>query len=826
MPTIDARNNKDLLIMIMALGDAYLEKGLYGEAVKRYNQLLQFRVANKHIYTQLSKALIGLKKFDEKALAIYQKAIQYEPNNAEIYEVLARSFLKEGRDDAGALQVYEMALRSESAQFDKIAHHLSMAYFRQQQYDKCRHVTARLLNKSGYVPQAVDLHLRCSWQTAQFHETINLLKKLIDTTENPYVLTGQLCMTYLEKKFNGETRNQPQRFSFIDRHLVMEYLHQTKKFDTLQDLSFYLELKRFLFEKEYWGSFESAETVETESIYAYHSLEETQEQGGQARGGAPPFNLSGEVLNRLSPFETMSRRAGASRSTLTYDDFQKEGAAIFSSEEEASEHLDIAADTEILVTIELSNFDQICEDFGMEQVNQIRKKFFAVLTDCLEKYQVNHVWATANGLLIFTNDIIQGVSLCVDLLNILNRYNFVNEPQEQVHLAIGVHHAREGLLHNSEQTLRDLSTGLKIGIVSEPDLSVQDKPMYGKVFQKTDRIFLSAKAYREIKSSNRFKVNAIGQFKLKYLQENLSLFEVAWRNPIDELKFGYIKKLGRFELLAELGGKGAIKVYKAKDTNLQRFVILKVIQSEVFNSLPVNNPQKREFYQIASALGQLNHPNIVTIYEVDEDQDLTYIAREFVEGVPFTAMFKNGNFNGERFIKAIYQVFKGLVYSHRLGFFHLNLKPNNIMLGGNEEPKLMDFLIPGTLFDEYDNLQDESERLYLSPEQLHGQRGDNRSDIFSLGVIMYQVLTLKHPFMGGNYPSLAEAILNIVPPPPSTLNSQVPRFCDALVLKCLEKQPDNRFQTAEQVVNLLKKNFERILFSNFNFQIAQARDSY
>lgn len=822
----EVRNNKDLLIMIMALGDAYLEKGLYGEAAKRYEQLLQFKVANKHIYTNLSKSLIGLKRFDEQALDIYQKAIQYEPNNAEIYEVLAKSFLKDKRDDAGALQVYEMALRNDSTMFEKIAQHLSAAYYRQKDYEKCRQVTAKLLYKTGYIPAAVELNTRCAWETEQYHDTINLLKKLIDQTQNPELLMKQLCITYLEKKFSSEVKNQPERFSFIDRHLVMEYLHQTHKFETLQDLSFYLDLKRFLFEREYWGSFESPQTAETETIYAYHSFEETREFGVQAADGSGPFNLGSEVLNKLAPFETVTGKTSVARSRLTFEDFQKGGGAIFSEKGETSEHFVLPADSEIVITIELSNFRQVRQQFGAEQVEQIRKKFFVVVTDTLEKYQIINVWAASNGLLIFANDVIQAVSLSVDLLNILNRYNFVNEPKEQVHLSIGIHHARDGLQHNSEQTLRELSTGIKVGTAAEKDLTLADKPVYNKVFQKMDRVFLSAKAYREIKSSNRFKVNNVGQFKLKYLKDNLSLYEIAWRNPIDELKFGYIRRLGRFELLAELGGKGAIKVYKAKDATLQRFVIMKVIQSEAFNSLPANNPQKREFYQIASTLGQLNHPNIVTIYEVDEDQDLTYVAREFVEGEPFTDMFKNGNFNTERFIKAIYQVFKALVYCGRLGFLHLNLKPNNVLLSANDEPKLTDFYIPGALFDEHHGAEDEAHLLYKAPEQIKGQTADQRSDIFTLGIIMYQTLTLKHPFSAGTAESMAEAILGVTPQPPSALNVQSPRFLDALVLKCLEKDPQRRFQSAEHVVDILKKNFERILFSNFNFQIAQSRDSY
>ncbi len=825
---MEARNNKDLLIMIMALGDAYLEKGLYGEAAKRYNQLLSLKVANQHIYTGLSKALIGLKQFDEKAIVIYQRAIRYEPDNSEIYNILANTFLKEKREDANAILVYEMALRQDTPQFQKLAEHLSIIYLSQKEFEKCRDITGRLIDRAGYLPRFLQMHVQSSYEVEEFHDLTNRIKKLLDLTENNTELLNLLCRVYLERKFSCDCNNQSVRFSYIDKQMVADQLSQTRRFETLQDVSFFLELKRFSLEKACWGATEANSDVETETIFAYQSLE--QSQFGQAGGTPPPsaFHLNREVLKKLNSFEGPSSKSDTPRSPLTFEDFQKDGASIFSQQNEVTGEFDVPGDADILVTIELSNFEEVRSQFGVDQVNQIRKKFLVVVADSLEKFHVANVWATANGLLVFANDVVQAVSLAVDLLNILNRYNFVNEPQEQVHLAVGIHHAREGLNGNNEQTLRDLSVGIKIGTVGENDLSARDRAMYGRVFQKTDRIFLSAKATREIKSSNRFKVNSLGQFKTKFLPEELSLSEIAWRNPIDELKFGYIKKLGRFELLAEVGGKGAVKVYKAKDANLQRFVIIKVIQSEAFNSLPANNPQKEEFYKMATALGQLNHPNVVTIYEVDEDQALTYIAREYVEGVPITEVFTGGNFNAERFIKIIYQTFKGLVYSHRFGFFHRNLKPNNIMVCQNDETKIMDFLIPSTLFEDQTHrpMPEDSDQLYLAPEQVHGHEGDNRSDIFAFGVIMYQILTMKHPFASANYQSLEDAILHIEPPPPSQLNTQVPRFCDALVQKCLEKNPAKRFQSGDQIVDLLKKNFERILFSNFNHQIAQSRDSY
>ncbi|RMF56895.1 MAG: hypothetical protein D6743_19645 [Calditrichaeota bacterium] len=825
MSRLDAKKHKDLIILIMALGDAYLEKGLYAEAAKRYAQLVQFKITNRRIYTNYSKALIGLKRFDHKAMEVYQKAIELDPNNVEVYNMLASRFLQEGRQDAEAIQVYEMALRHETPLFDKLAAHLARLYFDQADFARCKAVAERFLAKTGYEPEVLELYMQAAWQTGCFRDASNLLKKLVDAEEGSPVLLKTLCLNYLEKKFDGELKNETRRFSHIDRQLILDYLAQTSRFETLQELSLYLDLKRFLADKAYWGGYVEAD-LEEEEVTVYETAGEAAQEAEHARERPRgDFRLGEEVLGKLTFYSAPGSAHPAS--TLTFEDFQKEGAAIFARHESTPGMAPLPEKADILVTIELANFGQLQLDYSLEQAQLIRNKLQVMFSEVAEKYEISQLWGTTNGLLMFAENILDAVSVAVDLLNKLNRHNFVNDQNEQILVAIGVHHAREPFALGGDQAVKELSTALKVGLVGEADLPEDDRPMYSKVFQKKNRLFLSGKAYREIKSANRFKVNSIGTFRVRYLKEPLSLHEVAWRNPLDDLRFGYIKRLGRFDLLAEIGDKGPIKVFKAKDSTLQRFVILKVIQSEVFNSLPPNNPQKLEFYQFARALAQMSHPNITNVYEIDEDQGLTYIAREFVEGMTVTEIFRNREaFNSDRVIQIIYQICRGLQYSHRNGFSHLNLKPNNIRLGVNHEIKIMDFRIPDVLFDDYKHYTDPEDLFYRSPEQILGQDADGRSDIFSMGVILYQMVTGRYPFEVGGRADAGEAILNTTPPPPSQLNPRVPRFCDALIQKCMAKNPDKRVQSVDQIVTLLKKTFESVLFSNFNYQIAQSRDSY
>ncbi len=830
MRPIEAKDPKDLIRMLMALGDAYLEKGLYSDAAKKYEQIIALKVANKNLYINLSKAYIGLNKLDHTAIVVFKKAIQYAPHNADLCKILAISFLNEGRDDPEALQIYQVALRHDTPIFDKLAERVGMIYFKKKDFHKCKETVELILVKSGYQPRAFSMFIHSCWSAGLLNDAIARLKTLIDVAENKNVLGKYLCVTFLEKKFAAELESQIAIFSLLDKNIILSFLGSITRFNRLQDLSLFLELKRFLTQDEYWGDLRAASAKEPENAYVMQEIEGYTEasEARQENAALPSSNITSDVLNKLQPFEAITGRSigTGTHSELTYEDFKKEGAAIFSETKGGSQKWKLPDNLEVLITIEFSNYDQLRADFGQQRIEQIKRKLYVLLFDQLEKYRLVHIWVASNGLLIFAKETVSAVSFATGVLSKLGRFNHLSEPNEQIHLSIGIHCARENFGQDSDQTLKDLSIGVKIGIASERDLPTESE--YSDILRKTDRIFLTAKAYRQVRNSNRFVAEMIGQVKLKYFGNSLGLHETNWRNPIDELTFGNINKLGRFELLTDLGKKGVFQAYKAKDSILRRIVLLKVIKSEVFSSLPASNEQKRAFYQMAKALGQMSHPNIANIYEVEEDKGLTYIVREFIEGAPVTEIFQSQiQFNAQRFVQIILQICKALHYAHQLGFFHLNLKPGNIRVGLYDETKLMDFFNPQAFFGDKKLPQSDEDNdrvYYLSPEQIHGQDGDSRSDIFSLGAILYQVVTGMNPFADSTEVETRSAILSKALQPPRELNDQLPKFCEVLIMKCLAKEPMKRFQTPNEMITVIKTAIENGIVANFNYHIAQSRD--
>jgi serine/threonine-protein kinase len=266
-----------------------------------------------------------------------------------------------------------------------------------------------------------------------------------------------------------------------------------------------------------------------------------------------------------------------------------------------------------------------------------------------------------------------------------------------------------------------------------------------------------------------------------------------------------ITKLGKFQVRRELG-KGAMGVvYEGHDPMIDRVVALKTIRAENLQGEDAQE-QLARFRREAQAAGRLTHPNIVGIYDFGEDAGTYYIAMEFVKGRELQSYLDAS----ERFalpdiVRIMGQLLEALDYSHRQGVVHRDIKPSNIIILADGTAKVADF---GIARLESSNLTQAGMVLgtpsYMSPEQFMGQTVDGRSDIFSAGVILYQLLTGEKPFTG-SLTTIMHKVLQEDPLPPSKLNVQVPRGFDAVIRTALAKRPDERFQTAREFLDAVRQ---------------------
>lgn len=246
--------------------------------------------------------------------------------------------------------------------------------------------------------------------------------------------------------------------------------------------------------------------------------------------------------------------------------------------------------------------------------------------------------------------------------------------------------------------------------------------------------------------------------------------------------------LNRYKVLAKIGEGATAKIYKAFDTRLGRMVAVKEI--------PFNPNIAPRAIREARTVATLNHPNIVTVFEFEEEDKYYYLIMEFLEGVSLRQILSDqGALGISQSIAVATQMLAALEYAHANEIIHRDIKPENIMILNDGRVKVTDFGIARLIGREHQEKRILGTLGYMSPEQVTGRYVDEVSDIFSVGVVLYEMLTGKNPLYADTLKATALKILNLDPPPPSAINSRVPPDLDSLVLKAIAKDPDVRFQS-------------------------------
>jgi serine/threonine-protein kinase len=264
--------------------------------------------------------------------------------------------------------------------------------------------------------------------------------------------------------------------------------------------------------------------------------------------------------------------------------------------------------------------------------------------------------------------------------------------------------------------------------------------------------------------------------------------------------------VGRYEILMELGRGAMGTVYKARDPKINRLLAIKTIRfSDEFEDDQLKEIKER-FFTEAELAGKLSHPGIVAIHDIGEDYDLTYMAMEFLDGEDLEKYCKKGSLLPIRkLLDIIAETADALEYAHNNGVIHRDIKPANIMLLKNGRVKVTDFGIAKSMSAS----KTRSGIIlgtpnYMAPEQIMGRQIDARSDIFSLGIVFFQLLTGDLPFRGDNLNSLFYKVTQVKHPSPSKINPKVIKPCEQILDKALAKNPDHRFQKASDLAKYLR----------------------
>jgi len=264
------------------------------------------------------------------------------------------------------------------------------------------------------------------------------------------------------------------------------------------------------------------------------------------------------------------------------------------------------------------------------------------------------------------------------------------------------------------------------------------------------------------------------------------------------------RTLSHYKIVSKLGEGGMGAVYLAEDSTLGREVALKVLPAEM-----VGDPERLErFQREARSVAALNHPNIVTLHSVEEADGVPFLTMERVEGRSLDQLLPPSGFTLDQLFPLAIQIADALAAAHDKGITHRDLKPANVMVTAEGRVKILDFglakLAEQETEEEQTQLMTQAGMIlgtvpYMSPEQIQGQAVDSRADIFSLGILLYEMATGRRPFSGDNPASVISAVLKDEPPPVTTVRAGLPNHLGRIIRRCLEKLPQRRFQSARDV---------------------------
>ena len=261
--------------------------------------------------------------------------------------------------------------------------------------------------------------------------------------------------------------------------------------------------------------------------------------------------------------------------------------------------------------------------------------------------------------------------------------------------------------------------------------------------------------------------------------------------------------IGKYTIVEEIGRGAMGIVYKAVDPLIDRMVAIKTIRFDMYSQPEQRVEAQKRFLREAKSAGNITHPNIVTIYDMGEDNGTFYIAMEYVDGQSLESMLaQKKRWTIEETIRLVVEIADGLDSTHKKGIIHRDIKPGNILIDKEGQPHIVDF---GIARVPTSNLTQTSAVMgtpyYMAPEQVAARKIDHRVDIFALGAIFYEMLTLEKPFSGENLTTVIYKIMNEPPHPLREFQADVPPGLEPIVQKVLAKDPDARYQSCRDLIN-------------------------
>jgi len=760
------QENQRVFELLFQLGQAYLEKGQYNEAIDKLSKLIELGEESASVYLNLSKAFMLKEQYDDTAINVFRKTLKFDPDNKVINVVLSKIYLNKNREDDEAYKIYQTALQYNPKNKNDILVKLIQIDYNRGNYEVAKIRAEEFLTSNPDHEQIIPLYVQIGWQQKLYEQITDTLREVYKKNRNPESLNW-LILNYI-KCYRDSAKNAPKfKLNDEDIKICNNYLQSFNQFDNLKSIYIYLTLKKIVIQLTSKNDHKPDSPVsEFELFLSDNSLSNIWEKGINKQVAANnSFQFTEEIWNRLHAISSNSSKINDNDNLPT-------------NKTEATHN-------NILMLIQIDNHRQLTQSPKSEDI------FSALDSSLVNSFEGSQLKKTSDGYIAFEESVSKAIKNAITIFR--DTYSYHNKLKMQILI-----HSR-----NSDDLLDDLSVLFEVQQLQGDIFSDKLDASNGGI-DLSQKICITAPIFQSLKTEASLQTDLLTTLTVPQTNLSMPIYEVIWEDPLDKLRSGIIKKISRFQIINEIYLNDTLNSFKAVDTFLERLVILKILRPDFRKQN--RNKTAKDFFEGARKIGKFNHKNNTLIYDIGEDQGFLYISREYVEGSDLKLYLSEQQIVGWRHvIELCVNIGNMLHAAHQANIVHGKIKPSNIFFTESKEIKITDFMIPGfttPIKDQpHPNLNSIS---YAATEQLENNIVDKRTDIYSVAVILYELLTGKNPFYANDKNQLLRNITTMKLPSISSQQRDIPTEIDYIIAKSLEKSPANRYQDMAQFVNALK----------------------
>jgi Tfp pilus assembly protein PilF len=757
------QDKQRVIDLLLKLGKAYIDREQYSEAIQKLKKGLELGGDSTGVLLNLSKAYILNEQYDEEAVETYRRVLEFEPDNKVINIILSQIYSEKSREDEEALNIYQRAFQHNPSNARNLLLMILKIHCKNKNYNDAKQLVTESITT---YPTDIDLlqyYVYLGWKDKSYKDVNQKLRYLLNQEIDPFIL--KLLIINNIKSFQDSTNG----FSTDDYHFIDHYLKSINKFENLNDIYIFLSLRKIINNLPITIS---GALSEFELFLADNSFSNIWEKGLSTPLSADkPFNFLKDIWQRI----------------------KNNNDILESSEDKVNIDL-----LKSLMIIQIVNYDDLIQK---ETTQELLNNFNSLISS-----EVNPIKNLAkrhinDGYIILSNDPVSIITTAIKICKRSFELYKGTDPNNTVKFKIIVHHR---ISNQYDELFNDINTIFEIqqfglDLYSWKNLN---GTVNNNILDLSNKICITESTLEVIKEDEQLKTKVSKPLDLPETLQLPSLYEIKWSDLLDPLKANVIKNVDRFHILNNIIGNELFESFKAVDTFLDRLIILKILQPQ----LPSDT-----FIDQASHIGKINHKNITTIYDIGKDNNYHYIAREYVEGISLTTIFEQKNeMNLRLCFNICQQICRALQQAHKAGFAHGRIKPNNIFIAETNEIKLSDFTIPDYSYSPAHLPSLSLVALsHLAPEQITNFTYDHRSDIYSIGVLLYEMLTMRNPFYNENRPTVIDKIQRFVPDPISSQKGKLNPAIDSIVAKAIEKSPEKRYENIGQLMAELQNYYEK-----------------